>query len=78
MHYAPQGIRVNALAPGFFPTRLSAGVVEHASERIKAITPLGRLGEAGEMKGAVVFLAAAASDYITGQIIAVDGGMTAA
>jgi NAD(P)-dependent dehydrogenase (short-subunit alcohol dehydrogenase family) len=77
VHYAPQGIRVNALAPGFFPTRLSAGVVEHASDRIKAVTPLGRLGEAGEMKGAVVFLAAPASDYITGQIIAVDGGITA-
>jgi gluconate 5-dehydrogenase len=78
VHYAAQGIRVNALAPGFFPTRLSAGVVEQSSERIKAITPLGRLGEAGEMKGAVVFLASAASDYITGQIIAVDGGITAA
>ncbi len=78
VHYAPHGIRVNALAPGFFPTRLSAGVVEHASEQIKSITPLGRLGEAGELKGAVVFLAAAASDYITGQIIAVDGGLTAA
>lgn len=78
VHYAPQGIRVNALAPGFFPTRLSAGVVEQSSGRIKAITPLGRLGEAGEIKGAIVFLAAPASDYITGQIIAVDGGMTAA
>ncbi len=78
VHYAPLGIRVNALAPGFFPTRLSAGVVEQAREQINAITPLGRIGEAGEMKGAVVFLAAAASDYITGQIIAVDGGMTAA
>jgi gluconate 5-dehydrogenase len=77
VHYAAQGIRVNALALGFFPTRLSAGVVERASDRIKAITPLGRLGEAGEIKGAIVFLAAAASDYITGQIIAVDGGMTA-
>jgi gluconate 5-dehydrogenase len=78
VHYARHGIRVNALAPGFFPTRLSAGVIEHASEHIKTITPLGRLGEAGEMKGAVVFLAAPASDYITGQIIAVDGGTTAA
>jgi gluconate 5-dehydrogenase len=77
VHYAPQGIRVNALAPGFFPTRLSAGVVERSSDRIRAMTPLGRLGETGEMKGAVVFLAAPASDYITGQIIAVDGGMTA-
>ena len=78
VHYAPHGIRVNALAPGFFPTRLSAGVVERSSARIEAITPLGRLGQAGEMKGAIVFLAAAASDYITGQIIAVDGGITAA
>ena len=78
VHYAAHGIRVNALAPGFFPTRLSAGVVEQSSERIKAITPLGRLGEAGEMKGAVVFLASTASDYVTGQIIAVDGGITAA
>jgi gluconate 5-dehydrogenase len=78
VNYAPHGIRVNALAPGFFPTRLSAGVVEHASDRIKSITPLGRLGEAGELKGAVVFLAAPASDYITGQIVAIDGGMTAA
>ncbi len=78
VHYAAHGIRVNALAPGFFPTRLSAGVVEKSSERIEAITPLGRLGEAGEMKGPVVFLASPASDYITGQIIAVDGGMTAA
>jgi NAD(P)-dependent dehydrogenase (short-subunit alcohol dehydrogenase family) len=78
VHYAPYGIRVNALAPGFFHTRLSAGIVERSSDRIKAITPLGRLGEAGEMKGAVVFLAASASDYITGQIIAVDGGFTAA
>ena len=78
VQYAAHGIRVNALAPGFFPTRLSAGVIEKSSERIRAITPLGLLGEAGEMKGAVVFLAAPASDYITGQIIAVDGGMTSA
>jgi NAD(P)-dependent dehydrogenase (short-subunit alcohol dehydrogenase family) len=77
VHYAGDGIRVNALAPGFFPTRLSASVVERADEKIKAITPLGRLGEGGELKGAIVFLAAPASDYITGQIIGVDGGMSA-
>ena len=46
-----KGIRVNALAPGFFPTRLSAGVVEHASDRIKAITPLGRLGRSRRDEG---------------------------
>ena len=78
VHYAGDGVRVNALAPGFFPTRLSASVVERADKKIKAITPLGRLGEAGELKGAIVFLAAPASDYITGQVIGVDGGMSAA
>jgi gluconate 5-dehydrogenase len=77
VNYAAEGIRVNAVAPGFFPTRLSAGVIERAGERITEITPLGRLGEDGELKGAILFLAAAASDYITGQTIAVDGGLTA-
>jgi len=77
VNYAKFGIRVNAIAPGFFPTRMTEGVVEHSGERIKQLTPLGRLGEAGELKGTVLFLASAASDYITGQIIAVDGGMTA-
>lgn len=77
VNYAADGIRVNAVAPGFFPTRLSAGVIERAEERIKQSTPLGRVGEDGEMKGAILFLAAPASDYITGQTIAVDGGMTA-
>lgn len=78
VQYAADGIRVNAVAPGFFPTRLSAAVIERAGERIKQRTPLGRLGEDGELKGAILFLAAPASDYITGQTIAIDGGMTAA
>src|SRR5712691_1515995 len=69
VNYAAEGIRVNAIAPGFFPTRLSAGVIERAEERIKQSTPLGRVGEDGELKGAILFLAAPASDYITGQTI---------
>jgi NAD(P)-dependent dehydrogenase (short-subunit alcohol dehydrogenase family) len=77
VNYAADGIRVNAVAPGFFPTRLSGAVIEKADARIKEITPLGRVGEDGELKGAILFLAAPASDYITGQTIAVDGGMTA-
>jgi len=77
VNYAADGIRVNAVAPGFFPTRLSAAVIEKAEEGIRRSTPLGRVGEDGEMKGAILFLAAPASDYITGQTIAVDGGMTA-
>ncbi|HEV2202128.1 MAG TPA: glucose 1-dehydrogenase [Bryobacteraceae bacterium] len=78
VNYAADGIRVNAIAPGFFPTRLASAVIDRAGERIREITPLGRAGEEGELKGAILFLAARASDYITGQIIAIDGGMTAA
>ncbi|MEQ1886086.1 MAG: glucose 1-dehydrogenase [Bryobacteraceae bacterium] len=77
VQYAAHGIRVNALAPGYFPTRLSSGVIERAEEFIVRDTPLGRLGAPGELKGAVLFLAAPASDYITGQVLAVDGGMSA-
>lgn len=75
--YARYGICVNAVAPGYFPTRMTEGVLAHAGEHIKALTPMGRLGKEGDLKGAVVLLASGASDYITGQIIAIDGGMTA-
>jgi gluconate 5-dehydrogenase len=78
VNYAAQGIRVNAIAPGFFPTRLASAVIDRAGERIRAITPLGRVGSEGELKGTILFLAAPASDYITGQTIAIDGGLTAA
>ena len=78
VNYAPQGIRVNAIAPGFFPTRLASAVIDRAGEHIRAVTPLGRVGEEGELKGAILFLSAPASDYITGQVLAIDGGMTAA
>jgi gluconate 5-dehydrogenase len=78
VNYAAHGIRVNAIAPGFFPTRLASAVIDRAGARIRDITPLGRVGEEGEIKGAILFLAAPASDYITGQIIAIDGGLTAA
>lgn len=74
---AADGVRVNAIAPGFFTTRLTKVVVERSAERIAELTPLGRLGQDGELKGAILFLAAEASDYITGQILAIDGGMSA-
>jgi len=70
------GIRVNAIAPGFFPSRLTEKVLERMQEEIETATPLGRVGRAGELKGVAVFLASPASAYVTGQTIVVDGGMT--
>jgi gluconate 5-dehydrogenase len=72
------GIRVNAIAPGFFHSRLADGAIEIVEPDIKALSPIPRVGAAGELKGVAVFLAADASNYITGQTIVVDGGGTIA
>jgi gluconate 5-dehydrogenase len=71
-----QGIRVNAIAPGFFHSRLADPAIVQAEPQIKATSPIPRVGDAGELKGVAVFLAADASNYITGQTIVVDGGRT--
>ena len=71
-----QGIRVNAIAPGFFHSRLADGAIAVAEPAIKANNPIPRVGGAGELKGVAVFLAADASNYITGHTIVVDGGRT--
>lgn len=73
-----KGIRVNAIAPGFFHSRLADGAIAIAEPGIKATSPIPRVGDAGELKGVCVFLAADASNYITGQTIVVDGGRTIA
>ena len=73
------GINANAIAPGFFPTALTAPVYGDAA-RIAALaaqTAIGRNGELSDLQGAAVFLCSPASDYITGQALAVDGGFTA-
>lgn len=73
-----QGIRVNAIAPGFFHSRLADPAIPLAEPSIKAFSPIPRVGAAGELKGVAVFLAADASNYITGQVIVVDGGRSIA
>jgi gluconate 5-dehydrogenase len=72
------GIRVNAIAPGFFPSRMTERLLARIQAEYQAGVPLGRIGRPGELKGVVVFLASEASSYITGQTIVVDGGGTIA
>lgn len=71
-----RGIRVNAIAPGFFHSRLADSVIDIYERSIQENNVIPRIGNEGELKGATVFLASDASSYITGQTIVVDGGMT--
>ncbi|NYT23392.1 SDR family oxidoreductase [Alcaligenaceae bacterium] len=72
------GITVNALAPGMFPSKMTNGTIEAAGEAaITALTPLKRMGDDGDLKGAALLLASAAGKHITGQVLAVDGGRSA-
>jgi len=75
--WARHNIQVNAVAPGYFHTRMTAGLVRTVEDRLRAMSPYNRLGREGELKGAVVFLASRAADWITGQVLNVDGGTTA-
>ena len=67
-------INVNAFCPGFFPSKMSAGLLGQVQDAVIARAPLKRIGGDEDLKGAVVFLASAASRHITGQSIVVDGG----
>lgn len=71
-----KGTRVNAIAPGFFHSRLADAVIDIYERSIQETNAIPRIGAEGELKGAAVFLASDASSYITGQTIIVDGGMT--
>ncbi len=75
--WARHGITVNAIAPGYFPTKMTRGTLDHAQQLIEDATPLGRVGGPEDLKGVAVLLASDASAYVTGQTIAVDGGITA-
>jgi NAD(P)-dependent dehydrogenase (short-subunit alcohol dehydrogenase family) len=75
--WAQHNIHVNAIAPGWFPTNMSEVVIERNKEMLRKRIPLGRFGGPHDLKGAAIFLASAASDFVTGHVLVVDGGQTA-
>lgn len=77
VEWAKYRITVNAIAPGWFPTKMTRSTLDASQQRIEQATPLGRLGGPEDLKGLAVLLASDASAYMTGQVIAVDGGVTA-
>ncbi len=76
VEWAPYNILVNAIAPGWIPTEATEGGIAKSAnkERMETFTPLGRLGQPEELRGAVIFLASPASSYVTGTVLSVDGG----
>ncbi len=75
---APAGIVVNAIAPSFFPSKMTSAFVQKFRDKIVDGNPTKRMGEEDDLKGVVVFLASQAASFVTGQVIAVDGGYIAA
>jgi NAD(P)-dependent dehydrogenase (short-subunit alcohol dehydrogenase family) len=74
---AMDGIVVNAIAPSFFPSKMTSAFVQKFGDKIRNSNPMNRLGTDDDLKGVVVFLASQAASYVTGQVIAIDGGYTA-
>lgn len=74
--WAARNIRVNAIAPGYFPSKMTAGTLDNHGEEILSQTPRGKLGGTNDLMGPALLLASEAGAHITGQTIVVDGGMT--
>ncbi|MBA3478954.1 MAG: SDR family oxidoreductase [Lautropia sp.] len=75
--WGPRGITVNALAPGFFHSKMTAATLSAIEEKVIARAPLQRIGDDEDLKGAALLFCSAAGKHITGQILAIDGGVTA-
>ena len=71
------GLRVNAIAPGMFRTRMTEAILERAESIVAGSTPMGRIGKPGEIAPTVLFLASEGASYITGQVVPIDRGRSA-
>jgi NAD(P)-dependent dehydrogenase (short-subunit alcohol dehydrogenase family) len=77
-HLAHKHITANAIAPGLFPSKMTAGIIDAMGDKIVAGTPLKRAGKPADMAGVAIYLASRAASFVTGVVIPVDGGITGA
>lgn len=75
--WGPRGINVNALCPGYFHSKLTNSLLDRIGDQVRAATPLQRIAEVDDLMGAVAFLCSDASRHMTGQMLVVDGGLSA-